>query len=47
VFDHQITIGALIAFQMLSGRVVTPLVQIVSLVQEYRKRRYRSACWGP
>ncbi len=37
VFDHQITIGALIAFQMLSGRVVTPLVQIVSLVQEYQE----------
>jgi ATP-binding cassette subfamily B protein len=37
VFDHQLTIGALIAFQMLSGRVVTPLVQIVSLVQEYQE----------
>ena len=37
VFDHQMTIGALIAFQMLSGRVVTPLVQIVSLVQEYQE----------
>jgi len=37
VFDHEITIGALIAFQMLSGRVVTPLVQIVSLVQEYQE----------
>jgi ATP-binding cassette subfamily B protein len=37
VFDHQLTIGALIAFQMLSGRVVTPLVQIVSLVQDYQE----------
>ncbi|MBL8539857.1 MAG: peptidase domain-containing ABC transporter [Betaproteobacteria bacterium] len=37
VFDHQLTIGALIAFQMLSGRVITPLVQIVSLVQEYQE----------
>jgi ATP-binding cassette subfamily B protein len=37
VFDHQLTIGALIAFQMLSGRVVAPLVQIVSLVQEYQE----------
>jgi ATP-binding cassette subfamily B protein len=37
VFDHQMTIGALIAFQMLSGRVVTPLVQMVSLVQEYQE----------
>ncbi len=37
VFDHQLTIGALIAFQMFSGRVVAPLVQIVSLVQEYQE----------
>ena len=37
VFDHAMTIGALIAFQMLSGRIVTPLVQIVSLVQEYQE----------
>jgi len=37
VFDHDLTIGALIAFQMLSGRVVSPLVQIVSLVQEYQE----------
>lgn len=37
VFDHQITVGALIAFQMISGRVVGPLVQIVSLVNEYQQ----------
>lgn len=37
VFEHQLTIGALIAFQMLSGRVITPLVQIVALVQEYQE----------
>ena len=29
--------GALIAFQMLSGRVVAPLVQIVALVHEYQE----------
>ncbi|MBK7956180.1 MAG: peptidase domain-containing ABC transporter [Candidatus Accumulibacter sp.] len=37
VFDQTITVGALIAFQMLSGRVVSPLVQIVSLVHEYQE----------
>ncbi len=37
VFDQTLTVGALIAFQMLAGRVVTPLVQIVSLVHEYQE----------
>ena len=37
VFDQQLTVGALIAFQMISGRVVSPLVQIVSLVHEYQE----------
>ncbi|PWC40882.1 peptidase C39 [Azospirillum sp. TSO35-2] len=37
VFDRQLTVGALIAFQMLSGRVVTPLVQIVSLIHQYQE----------
>ncbi|QAU35562.1 peptidase domain-containing ABC transporter [Janthinobacterium sp. 17J80-10] len=37
VFDKNITLGALIAFNMLSGRVVSPLVQIVSLVHEYQE----------
>ncbi|MBF0124691.1 MAG: peptidase domain-containing ABC transporter [Magnetococcales bacterium] len=37
VFDHTLTVGALIAFQMISGRVVGPLVQIVSLVNEYQE----------
>lgn len=37
VFDQTMTVGALIAFQMLSGRVVAPLVQIVSLVHEYQE----------
>lgn len=37
VFSQQLTVGALIAFQMISGRVVAPLVQIVSLVHEYQE----------
>jgi ATP-binding cassette subfamily B protein len=37
VFDQTLTIGALIAFQMLAGRVVAPLVQIVALVHEYQE----------
>jgi ATP-binding cassette subfamily B protein len=37
VFGQTLTVGALIAFQMLSGRVVSPLVQIVSLVHEYQE----------
>ncbi|GGC99912.1 peptidase domain-containing ABC transporter [Undibacterium terreum] len=37
VFDQTMTVGALIAFQMISGRVVSPLVQIVSLVNEYQE----------
>lgn len=38
VFDHQMTVGALIAFQMLAGRVSSPLVQIVSLLHEYQEK---------
>lgn len=37
VFDGEITVGALIAFQMLSGRVTAPLVRIVGLVHEYQQ----------
>jgi len=37
VFDGVITVGALIAFNMLSGRVVSPLVQLVSLIHEYQE----------
>ena len=37
VFDQTLTVGALIAFQMLAGRVVSPLVQIVALVHEYQE----------
>jgi ATP-binding cassette subfamily B protein len=37
VFDNELSVGALVAFQMLSGRVSGPLVQIVSLVHEYQE----------
>jgi ATP-binding cassette subfamily B protein len=37
VFSGTLTVGALIAFQMISQRVVGPLVQIVSLVHEYQE----------
>jgi ATP-binding cassette, subfamily B, bacterial HlyB/CyaB len=37
VFDQTMTVGVLIAFQMISGRVMTPLVQIVGLVNEYQE----------
>jgi ATP-binding cassette subfamily B protein len=37
VFDQTLSIGALIGFQMLSGRVVAPLIAIVGLVNEYQE----------
>ena len=37
VFNHAITIGALIAFQMLSNRVTGPLVKMVGLIHEYQQ----------
>jgi ATP-binding cassette subfamily B protein len=37
VFDKEMTVGALIAFQMLSGRVTGPLVRLVSLIHEYQQ----------
>ncbi|MBR5734801.1 MAG: peptidase domain-containing ABC transporter [Desulfovibrionaceae bacterium] len=37
VFNHVISVGALIAFQMLSGRVSGPLVRLVGLVHEYQQ----------
>jgi ATP-binding cassette, subfamily B, bacterial HlyB/CyaB len=37
VFDQKITIGALIAFQMLSGRVTGPLVKMIGLIHEYQQ----------
>jgi ATP-binding cassette subfamily B protein len=37
VFAGSITVGALIAFQMVSRRVSAPLVQLVSLMHEYQE----------
>ncbi len=37
VFRGDLSIGALIAFQMLSGRVTGPLVKIVGLIHEYQQ----------
>lgn len=37
VFDQSLSVGALIAFQMISGRVVSPLIAIVSLINEYQQ----------
>ena len=37
IFDGGMTVGALIAFQMISGRVTGPLVQIVGLVHQYQE----------
>jgi len=37
VFDGALTVGAVIAFQMIASRVSGPLVQIVSLVHEYQE----------
>lgn len=37
VFDSSITVGALIAFQMLAGRVTSPLVRLVGLIHQYQE----------
>lgn len=37
VFDQTLSVGALIAFQMISGRVVAPLIAMVGLVNEYQE----------
>lgn len=37
VMRHELTVGALIAFQMLAGRVTSPLVQIIGLIHEYQE----------
>lgn len=37
VIDHQLTIGQLIAFQMLSGRVTSPLLRLVQLWQNLQQ----------
>ncbi|MBM3513180.1 MAG: peptidase domain-containing ABC transporter [Alphaproteobacteria bacterium] len=37
VFDGTLSMGALVAFNMLSGRVTGPLLQIVALINEYQQ----------
>jgi subfamily B ATP-binding cassette protein HlyB/CyaB len=37
VFDGRLSMGALVAFNMLSGRVSGPLLQIVGLINEYQE----------
>ncbi len=37
VFDQTMSVGALIGFQMIAGRVVQPLIAIVGLVNEYQE----------
>jgi subfamily B ATP-binding cassette protein HlyB/CyaB len=37
VFDQTLSVGALIGFQMITSRVVTPLIAIVSLVNDYQE----------
>jgi ATP-binding cassette subfamily B protein len=37
VFDGTLSLGALIAFQMISGKVSAPLIAIVSLINEYQQ----------
>jgi ATP-binding cassette subfamily B protein len=37
VFDQSLSMGSLIAFQMLSGRVVQPLIGMVGLINEYEQ----------
>jgi ATP-binding cassette subfamily B protein len=39
VFEQTMSVGVLIAFQMLSGRVSSPLIQIVGLINEYQQAR--------
>lgn len=37
VFENELPVGALVAFQMISGRITGPLVQLVSLVHSYQE----------
>ena len=37
VFNGELSVGALVAFNMVSGRVTGPLVQIVGLLNEYQE----------
>ena len=37
IFDGSLSMGALIAFNMMAGRVTQPLIQIVGLINEYQQ----------
>jgi ATP-binding cassette, subfamily B, bacterial HlyB/CyaB len=37
VFDQTLTVGALIGFQMIAGRVMSPLIAVVGLVNDYQE----------
>ena len=37
VFGNELSVGALVAFQMLASRVAAPLVQAVALIHEYQE----------
>jgi ATP-binding cassette subfamily B protein len=37
VFNHEMSVGALVAFNMLAGRVSGPLVQILTMIHEFQE----------
>src|SRR5262249_13674911 len=37
IFKGELSIGALVAFQLLAGRVISPLVQITGLINEFQE----------
>src|SRR5262249_24905557 len=37
IFSGSLTVGALVAFQILAGRVTSPLVQITALISEFQE----------
>jgi ATP-binding cassette subfamily B protein len=37
VFDQNLSVGSLIGFQMLAGRVIAPLMSIVGLINDYQE----------
>lgn len=39
VMDHQITVGELIAFQMMAGQLIAPIMRLVSMWQYFQQTR--------
>jgi ATP-binding cassette subfamily B protein len=37
VFGHHLTVGELVAFNMLSGRVISPVLQLIGLLNNYQE----------